>query len=381
MLRRLQALPQALPCVLLLSPTLEHLEFRASPEYYEDKSVFPENEVFVNKLLRYLCLPCILAIRRGIHTAVPEASGHLQALGRFESLQNIDLLSSPVRVGNETLQALSSLSSLRGLRAHVSLGTISTSTSMFSNGFPPLVSLSLRGTSEHLLKLLQAIPLQKLVEIDLDSETFESIEEYMCFVASVRSLVPAGLKSLTLAPGILRDSAATPSLADILQPMLSLRELRKVSCKFWDYFKDVSRDDLHVFANAWPKLTFFWAICTDTIPNEVQPITVDDLADFLQRCPYLESVGLATLDVTHLPSPGSVPRLDNGVRELEVQLFVGEAEVDLLAFALVIDRLLPCLAVPNSVTPEIWKKKSKREHWDKVRLLLASLRAARRIGN
>ncbi|RPD57366.1 hypothetical protein L226DRAFT_573404 [Lentinus tigrinus ALCF2SS1-7] len=383
MLRRLETsiMRPEWPVLLLLSPSLEWLQLSPPDDYYEPEGFSPETDGFVNSLVQHISLPSVPAeIRRKVHTVVPEASNHILSLGRFTALQDLDLYFAGIHVGQQTLQALSSLSSLRALRAHVLLHTMP-STASFRDGFPALDALSLRGTAEDFLKLLRALPLHKLTELELKSLTRTSVEEYKSFLVSVRSLIPSGLTYLTLCPDIFTRSRAALSLAELLEPMLSLRELRKLSCQFRTYPKDVSDDDLRAFATAWPKLTSFWAVYNDHILDRVQPITIAGLADLLQRCPDLESVGITTLDIGHLPSPSLVRRLNNRVWELAVHLFVGEAEADLLVFALIVDRLLPCLQVPHSIAAKSRRREWTDRLWDKVRLLVAPLQAARRIGS
>ncbi|KAI0710294.1 hypothetical protein C8T65DRAFT_777735 [Cerioporus squamosus] len=383
MLRRLETvvmLPDPLQGILLLSPTLQHLQLSTPDDYYEPEDFDPENNIFMNNLIRHISIPSVPAdVRRKIHAAVPEASNHLRSLGRFTALQDLDLYFAGVRIGQETLQALSSLESLRALRAHVSLKKMAPSAS-FRDGFPALDALTLRGSAEDILKLLRVLPLDKLTELELNTERRMTAEDYKLFLTSVRSVISSGLTYLSLSPDIFNRSQSALSLADLLEPMLSLRELRKLSCQFRTYPKDVSDDDLHAFALAWPKLTSFWAVYNDEIPDRVQPITVPGLIDLLQRCPHLESVGLATLNIAHLPLPSSVPRLENGVWELAVHRFVREAEADLLAFALILDRILPCLKVPHSIAATPRRREWTDRLWDKVRLLVAPLQAARRIG-
>ncbi|KAI0710297.1 hypothetical protein C8T65DRAFT_777768, partial [Cerioporus squamosus] len=376
--------------ILLLSPTLRQLEV-SLPRYMPLPAPVPlhqtqefqnETDVLVENLVQYISLPSLTDdVRHKIDQAVPEASIYLQSLGRFASLQELDLVSTGVRIGQETLQALSSLESLRALRAIVSLEKMVPSTS-FHDGFPVLVALTLRGTAEDILKLLRMLPPDTLTELELNTDrTRMTVPEYKHFLADVRSLVSPNLTHLSLTPETFLRPLSALSLSDILQPMLSLRELRYLFCQFWRYPKDVSDDDLRAFATAWPKLTSFVVSYKDDIPNHVQPITVPGLVDLLQRCPRLEIFCLPTLDVAHIPSPGSVPRLDNRVRVLVVEDFVGEAEADLLALALVIDRLLPCLEFPRSKTARQRERQWTATFWDKLCLLVATLQAARRIGD
>ncbi|TFK83235.1 hypothetical protein K466DRAFT_665981 [Polyporus arcularius HHB13444] len=386
MLRRLETvimLPYPTPGILLLSPTLRSLrlsfpQFMPLPEPASDSSILVEN------IIRAISLPCIPDdVRRKVHETAPEASEHLLALGRFISLRELDLAPKSVRVGPDSLRALSSLGSLRVLRVNLAFGTMHHLASLHE-GFSDLNALSLRGTDMDTLKLLQVLPLEKLAELELGTETPMTVEEYRHYLASARSLIPSNLTCLALGPDTFLDSHDESSLAHILQPMLSLRRLSKLTCQFRTYPKDVSDDDLHGLATAWPTLTSFWVMYSysdvPSIPNQVQPITLAGFIDLLRRCPHLESVGLPTLDVAHLPSAESVPRLDNRVRELAVDRFVGEAEADLPAFALIVDRLLPCLEVPQYITAG-GEGTQWVDLWDKVLLLVAPLQAARRVGS
>ncbi|RDX40421.1 hypothetical protein OH76DRAFT_1562135 [Lentinus brumalis] len=366
--------PQVLQGVLLLSPTLQRIVL-STPSDGDEPDTDPETGVFVDNLVRHIFLLSVPAdVRRAIQSAAPDASHHVQSLGRFTAVQDLDLFFAPVRIGYETLQALSCLESLRTLHAYVSLGTMPSSAS-FRDGFPVLVALSLRGSLEDSLKLLQALPPEKLTELELCTETSvtDTVEDYKRFLASVRPLISLSLEYLCLSPSRLEPHSAL-SLADIIRPMLPLRELSSFKCKLGVYPSD---GDLRAFATAWPRLTNFSATHYDDMPD-LEPVTVPGLIDLLQRCPHLESIELATLDVAHLPSPSAVPRLENRVRELEIDQFVGEAEADLLAFALIIDRLLPCLNVPRSITAATQETRWTDKLWDRVRLLVAPLQAARR---
>ncbi len=105
------------------------------------------------------------------------------------------------------------------------------------------------------------------------------------------------------------------------------------------------------------------------------PIPFSALMDLAVRCPRLECVSLANIG---LPSPPSlVPRMEQScVREVHLSNVVGEATADLLALALVMDRLFPNLSTPRYI-----RHKPSRPSLlsDRMLDIVAGIQAARRL--
>ncbi|KAI0740690.1 hypothetical protein C8Q76DRAFT_200460 [Earliella scabrosa] len=287
---------------------------------------------------------------------------------------------SGIVVGYPTLQALSTLPSLLSLAVEVRIDRMN-SVPTFANGFPSLESLTLQGNDKDIGKLVPAMASPTLHSLELFLSSEMDSERFRAWLASIQQSLYAELTELGLYPETFPPTAPPLALKELLEPMLSCRKLEALSCQFRNYPKDVTDDDVGALASAWPDLRSLWLIYNDESPEKPVPITLAGLTTVLQRCPKLTTISLPTLDVSALPLPETVPKMEQScVDFLQINVYVGEETVNVLTLAVIIDRLFPRLKVPHTIKLKPKDSQALDDHLaSRVEQYVAAIQAARRV--
>ncbi|RPD72028.1 hypothetical protein L226DRAFT_615046 [Lentinus tigrinus ALCF2SS1-7] len=151
-------------------------------------------------------------------------------------------------------------------------------------------------------------------------------------------------------------TSATYTSSQILRPLLRFGQLT-VFVIFFNFTSEYSPkfvdDDIATFAASWRKLDDF---CVAGAGTTRCNLTLSSLIAFAHHCPSLRYLELPMLDIKTLPPQSSVPGFARGsMRHLHVNSLVGSSEVNLLHFAVLVDRLYPSLNVPQFATTTSFK--------------------------
>ncbi|RPD72027.1 hypothetical protein L226DRAFT_537460 [Lentinus tigrinus ALCF2SS1-7] len=135
----------------------------------------------------------------------------IATLGIFAALQHLDTMRVDI-----------------GLQGEVPGRTI-------RDGFHSLEELGLRGSSKDIETLMREMSLPHLEDLDISVEGGIGAEPFKNFLGSLRSVLPATLTKMELFPDIFPAHLPTLSLADMLEPMFTLRDLEFLNCQFQTY--------------------------------------------------------------------------------------------------------------------------------------------------
>ncbi|RPD72044.1 hypothetical protein L226DRAFT_573411 [Lentinus tigrinus ALCF2SS1-7] len=359
--------------LLVISPSIQSLRVYAAR--YGEYAVNSDGTTLLNALFVALCsggteVPPILA------GATPTVTRHLQSMGRLAHLQAIDVFEYGAVMHYSTMQALSTLENLRSLGVWVNFQDAD-SLMPSQEGFEALESFTVRGELDHVYQAIQMAGSPRLRKLGIAPTMKADVGEFRTFLAGVQRAIPSELSTLQLYPGFTATSAPL-SLSSILEPLCTLRHLRELSCQFYTYPKDPSAEDIAAIATAWPDLRSLCIVYYEEKPYAREPIPFSALIDLAERCPSLQSIALTNIDIRLQSPPSSVPRLEQScVGYLQLDNVIGALDADLLALALVVERLFPNLRMPRYIRYDV----TSLPLWERVLHIVAGIQAARRMSH
>ncbi|KAI0692410.1 hypothetical protein C8T65DRAFT_762167 [Cerioporus squamosus] len=294
----------------------------------------------------------------------------LQYVASLAKFRKLDLVGIWAVVHHATMRVLSSLEHLQVLGVWVDFREMDSSVP-WRESFVALESLMVRGQPDHVEKALGMTAPSPLRKLKLLVEGTMKDEDLKSFLDRVRCM-----ELMTF-----RWTSAPLSIAEILEPVFSLRYIRELTCQFSTYPRPTSAEDIAAISAAWPDLRSLWIICSDRAPAEPHPISFCTLVDLTWRCPRLESLTLANLNVRHLPSlaSSSFPRMDQFcMRSVTIHSVVGGESVDMLALAVLTERLFPNLDILRTIRYQAFAGSNL---WSTVLNIVAGIQTARRVGD
>ena len=378
-------LPNPSPFLIAFSPSISHLSISVFPDRSAPRN---QHRDYAAALLQFVSskeTPSNDVLERIVASAPPDLRLHLERLGRFTSLRDLEITCSGIVLDPINLRSVSAMSNLRTLKADFRLPEASRQLT-YRGAFQELEQLTITGRLGDIERAIHAMAAPKLRQLYIfviEERSGGDIEATRLHqtLQSILPSLPASLSSLELSmPVLSRTPSELLSLAEILEPMFPLRNLRTIICKFETYPKDLTDEDVAVLATAWPNLRKFHIGYGERLPSFRTPLTLASLVTLAQHCPHLESIQLPVLDIRAVPPAESLPRIEGSrVQDIHVDMFVDEATADLFALAAVFDRMFPQLDVPRTIPAKAAWENVEYEIWKRVRILVGAMRAGRRL--
>ncbi|KAI0692406.1 hypothetical protein C8T65DRAFT_669648, partial [Cerioporus squamosus] len=343
----------------MLSPSLRevHLSF-AFTKALPSEPVAPIDASVVGSVFRVI--PSKLPHLHELSVRGPSqslSSSCLTSLRHFEQLRTLDMFSSQVAFDAGALAIVSQMSTLTVLEVEISLQASSSKVEelRFTNHFSSLTRIHIGGSLVDLVQFFAATRLKNLRELALTLRSTPSEQAiHDSFVRIMTDVSP----SLTNVNLFFTHEQISPSASfvssRVFEALIGFSELIELNVEFDSkrYAPLFDDEDAAAFATAWRELRSF-RFWTGNL-TRCRP-TVSGLVEFARHCPLLEDIQLPSLDITSLP-PCRPSRLSRGP-------LAGWSQTNLLAFASVLDRLFPNLAVPPSATAASFKSQA-RLPWD-----------------
>ncbi|RPD57359.1 hypothetical protein L227DRAFT_587588 [Lentinus tigrinus ALCF2SS1-6] len=279
-----------------------------------------------------------------VHDMLPYLpSSSLTFLRNFHQMRTLRIESDTF--GSEALFTVSQMSSLSVLEVDISLQT-ATEALKLANDFGLLSELHITGSLVQLCRFFTATHLRNLRQQAFHDALVRITANVSPLLTEIR-IYPTGDAVAT---------SATYTSSQILRPLLRFGQLT-VFVIFFNFTSEYSPkfvdDDIATFAASWRKLDDF---CVAGAGTTRCNLTLSSLIAFAHHCPSLRYLELPMLDIKTLPPQSSVPGFARGsMRHLHVNSLVGSSEVNLLHFAVLVDRLYPSLNVPQFATTTSFK--------------------------
>ncbi|OCH85404.1 hypothetical protein OBBRIDRAFT_798218 [Obba rivulosa] len=165
-----------------------------------------------------------------------------------------------------------------------------------------------------------------LISLVLPHITCESAEDHRKLLCVVCARFHASLRSIKFGPGLWHlsgdvdmDDDRDLHAVDLVEPLLSLHDIKSVDLCFRNRFEHVAftDDDAEIPASSWPKIEQLSCRCVHDILHPVPRF--DGLLSSARHCPHLESLDLhriALLRATDTPWP---PAFKHSLRFLRVR--------------------------------------------------------------